>query len=127
MVFDSTPDDLRSSEATLNSTPGSLGRSSFEVTEAIETSGGETTLLSSSSTNGTNGGLLRSQDLQEAKEQLIVEMADTLSVSRPFAESLLRHNDWSREAVLENMRRDPIETCSRAGLQAPQDPPSFNG
>ena len=55
MVFDTTPDDLRSSEATLNSTSGSLGRSSFEVTEAIEAS--ETTLHSSS----TNEGLLRSQ------------------------------------------------------------------
>ena len=55
MVFDSTPDDLRSSEVTLNSTSGSLGRSSFEVAEAIET--GETNLHTSS----TNGGLLRSQ------------------------------------------------------------------
>ena len=51
MVFDSTPDDLRSSEITLNSTSGSLGRSSFEVTEAIETS----------EVCSTNGGLLRSQ------------------------------------------------------------------
>ena len=67
------------------------------------------------------------QDLQEAKEQLILEMADTLSVSRAFAESLLRHNDWSREAVMENMRLDPIETCIRAGLQAPLEPPTFTG
>ena len=65
--------------------------------------------------------------MQEAKEQLIGEMTDTLSVSRGFAESLLRHNDWSREAVLENMRRDPIETCSQAGLQVPLDQPPFTG
>ena len=65
--------------------------------------------------------------MQEAKEQLIVEMSDTLSVSRAFAESLLRHNDWSREAVMENMRRDPIETCSRAGLPPPLEQPNFTG
>ena len=47
--------NFRSSEATLNSTSGSLGRSSFEVTESIEA--GDTTLH----TNSTNGGLLRSQ------------------------------------------------------------------
>ena len=47
--------NFRSSEATLNSTSGSLGRSSFEVTESIEAS--DTTLH----TNSTNGGLLRSQ------------------------------------------------------------------
>lgn len=47
--------NFRKSEATLNSTSGSLGRSSFEVTESIEAS--DTTLH----TNSTNGGLLRSQ------------------------------------------------------------------
>ena len=47
--------NFRSSEATLNSTSGSLGRSSFEVAESIEAS--DTTLH----TNSTNGGLLRSQ------------------------------------------------------------------
>ena len=105
MVYNSaTPEDLRSSEATLSAS-GSLGRSSFEVTEEEE--------------QLTNNGLLRSQDLQEAKDQLIMDMSLTLSLPKLNAEAILCQNEWSKEAVLENWRRDPIETCSRAGIQPP--------
>ena len=111
MVFDQTPpEDARSSEATLSAS-GSLGRSSFEVTEADELSGGH---------NGSGSALLRSQDLQEAKDQLIMDMSLTLSLPKVNAEAILRQNEWSKEAVLENWRRDPIETCSMAGIQPPQ-------
>ena len=54
-----TPEDLRSSEATMSAS-GSLGHNSFEATE------------------DSHSGLLRTQDLQEAKDQIIVEVADTL-------------------------------------------------
>ena len=102
-VFNQTPEDIHS-EATLSAS-GSLGRSSFEVTEADEIS---------------NGPLLRSQDLQEAKDQLIIDMSLTLSLPKVNAEAILRQNEWSKEVVLENWRRDPIETCSMAGIQPPQ-------
>ena len=105
-VFNQTPEDIHS-EATLSAS-GSLGRSSFEVTEADEIS---------------NGPLLRSQDLQEAKDQLIIDMSLTLSLPKVNAEAILRQNEWSKEVVLENWRRDPIETCSMAGIQPPAQPP----
>lgn len=92
--------------------PSEAASTGFEV---VTTSAEESTTCATVASNG----LLRSQDLQEAKEQLIVEMADTLSVSMPNAESLLMVNDWSSKALLENIRRDPVETCSRAGLQGP--------
>ena len=112
-VFNQTPpEDARSSEATLSAS-GSLGRSSFEVTEADELSGH----------NGSGSALLRSQDLQEAKDQLIMDMSLTLSLPKVNAEAILRQNEWSKEAVLENWRRDPIETCSMAGIQPPAQPP----
>jgi ankyrin repeat/IBR domain-containing protein 1 len=100
MVFSATPDDMRSSEATLSAS-NSAGRSSFEATEEQDC------------------GLLRAQDLQEAKDQVIVDTADVLNLPLFSAESLLRTNEWSREVVLENWMRDPVETCSRAGVQPP--------
>ena len=59
-------------------------------------------------------GLLRSQDLQEAKDQLISDLADSLSMTRPCAETLLRQHEWSREAVLDGMRLEPSE--ARTGV-----------
>ena len=72
-----TPEDLRSSTEATMSASGSLGRNSFEgqlLTEA-----------------DSHSGLLRTQDLQEAKDQIIVEVADTLGVPLYNAETLLRH------------------------------------
>ena len=40
---------------------------------------------------------LRAQDLQEAKDQLLVETADMLHTPLFTAEALLRDNEWSRE------------------------------
>lgn len=106
MAFTSTPttNDDMTSDGDVTS-----DRSSFEVAAADE----EVVLLQS------NSGLLRSQDLQEAKEQIIVEMADTFDLPIFSAESLLKHNDWSREAVLESWQRDPVETFVHAGILQP--------
>ena len=93
-----TPEDLRSSEATMSAS-GSLGRNSFEATEDSHSS-----------------GLLRTQDLQEAKDQIIVEVADTLGVPLYSAENLLSQNFWSREAVLEKWR----EQQASSSQQPPQ-------
>ena len=40
---------------------------------------------------------LRTQDLQEAKDQLLVETADMLHTPLFTAEALLRDNEWSRD------------------------------
>ena len=96
-----TPEDLRSSEATMSAS-GSLGRNSFEATEDSHSS-----------------GLLRTQDLQEAKDQIIVEVADTLGVPLYSAENLLSQNFWSREAVLEKWR---AEQQAASTSQQPSQP-----
>ena len=44
---------------------------------------------------------LRTQDLQEAKDQLLVETADMLHTPLFTAEALLRDNEWSREVVFK--------------------------
>ena len=64
-----TPEDLRSSTEATMSASGSLGRNSFE---------GQ--LLTSDA--DSHSGLLRTQDLQEAKDQIIVEVADTLGTNK---------------------------------------------
>ena len=51
-----------------------------------------------------------------------MDMSLTLSLPKVNAEAILRQNEWSKEVVLENWRRDPIETCSMAGIQPPQPP-----
>lgn len=81
------------------SASGSLGRNSFEATE------------------DSHSGLLRTQDLQEAKDQIIVEVADTLGVPLYSAENLLSQNFWSREAVLEKWREQQQASSSQ---QPPQ-------
>lgn len=62
---------------------------------------------------------LRAQDLQEAKDQLLVETADMLHIPLFTAEALLRHSEWSRENLLEHWMQDPIQTCQLAGVQPP--------
>ncbi|XP_040570920.1 uncharacterized protein [Lepeophtheirus salmonis] len=68
---------------------------------------------------------LRAQDLQEAKDQLLVETADMLHIPLFTAEVLLRHSEWSRETLLDQWIRDPIATCHLAGVQPPSSS-SFN-
>ncbi|KAL1501925.1 hypothetical protein ABEB36_007156 [Hypothenemus hampei] len=62
---------------------------------------------------------LRSQDLQEAKDQLLVDTSDMLKIPLFTAEALLRDNEWSREILLEKWMKNPIECCEKAGVQAP--------
>lgn len=62
---------------------------------------------------------LRAQDLQEAKDQLLVETSDMLHVPLFTAEALLRDNEWSRETLLENWIKEPITCCERAGVHPP--------
>lgn len=62
---------------------------------------------------------LRSQDLQEAKDQLLVDTSDMLKIPLFTAEALLRDNEWSREVLLEKWMRDPVKCCQLAGVQAP--------
>ncbi|XP_022915198.1 ankyrin repeat and IBR domain-containing protein 1-like isoform X2 [Onthophagus taurus] len=70
---------------------------------------------------------LRSQDLQEAKDQLLVDTSDMLKIPLFTAEALLRNNEWSREVLLEKWMRDPIECCQLAGVQAPASVLHHNG
>ncbi|XP_066909118.1 ankyrin repeat and IBR domain-containing protein 1 [Halyomorpha halys] len=62
---------------------------------------------------------LRSQDLQEAKDQLLVETSDMLNIPLFTAEALLRDNEWSRELLLEKWMKDPRTCCQRAGVPFP--------
>ena len=78
---------------------------------------------SSSSLEDEVFGGLRAQDLQEAKEQLLVEISDLLHVPLFTAEALLRFTEWSRESLLDKwVREGPIVTCQMAGVQ----PPPYN-
>ncbi|XP_022243992.1 ankyrin repeat and IBR domain-containing protein 1-like isoform X2 [Limulus polyphemus] len=62
---------------------------------------------------------LRQQDLQEAKDQLLVETADMLHVPLFTAEALLRNYEWSRETLLEAWVSDPVACCQKSGVQPP--------
>ncbi|XP_050293473.1 ankyrin repeat and IBR domain-containing protein 1-like [Anthonomus grandis grandis] len=62
---------------------------------------------------------LRSQDLQEAKDQLLVDTSDMLKIPLFTAEALLRDNEWSRELLLEKWMKNPADCCEKAGVQAP--------
>ncbi|KAK6165782.1 hypothetical protein SNE40_022633 [Patella caerulea] len=62
---------------------------------------------------------LRAQDLQEAKDQLLVETADMLSVPLFTAEALLRNHEWSREALLEAWMTNPVDVCEKSGVMTP--------
>ncbi|GAB6029004.1 hypothetical protein CHUAL_004792 [Chamberlinius hualienensis] len=69
---------------------------------------------------------LRAQDLQEAKDQLLVETSDMLHVPLFTAEALLRDNEWSRETLLENWIKDPVECCEKAGVHPPSSALQFS-
>ncbi|KAI8496115.1 Ankyrin repeat and IBR domain-containing protein 1 [Branchiostoma belcheri] len=62
---------------------------------------------------------LRSQELQEAKDSLLIETADMLHVPLFTAEALLRNNEWSKEMLLEGWMRDPVACCEKAGVKPP--------
>ncbi|CAG5115366.1 unnamed protein product [Candidula unifasciata] len=62
---------------------------------------------------------LRPQDLQEAKDHLLVETADMLSVPLFTAEALLRNHEWSREMLLESWMNDPVACCEKCGVTPP--------
>lgn len=62
---------------------------------------------------------LRTQDLQEAKDQLLVETSDMLHIPLFTAEALLRDNEWSRESLLDKWMKDPVHCCQSAGVQPP--------
>ena len=62
---------------------------------------------------------LRAQDLQEAKDQLLVETADMLHVPLFTAEALLRNHEWSKETLLNAWIDDAEECCERSGVQLP--------
>ncbi|XP_064646454.1 ankyrin repeat and IBR domain-containing protein 1-like isoform X2 [Lineus longissimus] len=62
---------------------------------------------------------LRAQDLQEAKDQLLVETSDMLRVPLFTAEALLRNYEWSREQLLEAWMEDAIACCEKCGVTPP--------
>lgn len=103
------------SKMVFNSTPESL---------SVDSSGGKRTRNSSldaataDCSNEVYGGL-RAQDLQEAKDQLLVETADLLHVPLFTAEALLKHSEWSREILLDKWMEDPLITCKLAGVEPP--------
>ncbi|RWS04931.1 ankyrin repeat and IBR domain-containing protein 1-like protein [Dinothrombium tinctorium] len=66
---------------------------------------------------GCNG--LRPQDLQEAKDQLLVETSDMFHISLFSAEALLRNYEWSREALLEDWIQSPKLCFEKAGIPLP--------
>ncbi|XP_029828626.2 ankyrin repeat and IBR domain-containing protein 1 isoform X1 [Ixodes scapularis] len=67
------------------------------------------------SDKGSTG--LRPQDLQEAKDLLLVETSDMFHVPLFTAEALLRTHDWSQVALLEAWVQDPVGCCLGAGVQ----------
>ncbi|KAL4216921.1 Ankyrin repeat and IBR domain-containing protein 1 [Mactra antiquata] len=64
---------------------------------------------------------LRAQDLQEAKDQLLVETADMLSIPLFTAEALLRNHEWSREMLLDAWMSDPVACCEKSGVTPPSN------
>lgn len=66
---------------------------------------------------------LREQDLREAKDLLLVETADMLHIPLFTAEALLKHFEWSREALVEAWVRDPVGCCEKCGVRS--TPPSL--
>ncbi|KAI4467590.1 rbr family ring finger and ibr domain-containing [Holotrichia oblita] len=60
---------------------------------------------------------LRTEDLQEVKDQLIVDISDMLKIPLSSAEALLRNNDWSREVLLDKWMKNPVKCCQLAGVQ----------
>ncbi|GIX72467.1 ankyrin repeat and IBR domain-containing protein 1 [Caerostris extrusa] len=72
----------------------------------------------------TNG--LRAQDLQEAKDQLLVETSDMFHVPLFTAEVLLRNYEWSRQSLLDAWMKDPIACCKEVGISPPSSALNFS-
>jgi ankyrin repeat/IBR domain-containing protein 1 len=74
---------------------------------------------------------LKPQDLQEAKDQLLIETSNMLNVSLSSAEALLRSFEWSQEALIDSWYNDSNSCFTKAGLIVPThttpDKPSDNG
>ncbi|XP_022102326.1 ankyrin repeat and IBR domain-containing protein 1-like isoform X2 [Acanthaster planci] len=68
---------------------------------------------------------LRLQELQEAKDLVVVETADMLRVPLFTAEALLRNFEWSRESLLEAWIPNSKECCVRCGVKPPENLDSF--
>lgn len=64
---------------------------------------------------------LCAQDLQEAKDQMLVETADMLRVPLFTAEGLLRDHEWSKESLIEAWMADPVAACEKAGVTLPEN------
>lgn len=64
---------------------------------------------------------LCAQDLQEAKDQMLVETADMLRVPLFTAEGLLRNHEWSKESLIEAWMEDPVAACEKAGVTLPEN------
>lgn len=64
---------------------------------------------------------LCAQDLQEAKDLMLVETADMLRVPLFTAEGLLRNHEWSKEALIEAWMADPVSACKNAGVTLPDN------
>ncbi|XP_063955121.1 ankyrin repeat and IBR domain-containing protein 1-like [Lytechinus pictus] len=64
---------------------------------------------------------LKPQELQEAKDALVVETADMLRVPLFTAEALLRNYEWSREVLLEEWISNPKECCEKSGVKSPDE------
>lgn len=62
---------------------------------------------------------LRPQDLQESKDQLLVETSDMLHVPLFVAEALLRNHEWSRELLFEAWHENAAACCEKCGVVAP--------
>ncbi|XP_055938301.1 ankyrin repeat and IBR domain-containing protein 1-like [Argiope bruennichi] len=69
---------------------------------------------------------LRAQDLQEAKDQLLVETSDMFHVPLFTAEVLLRNYEWSRQNLLEAWMKDPVSCCKEAGISPPISAVNFS-
>ncbi|GFT96564.1 ankyrin repeat and IBR domain-containing protein 1 [Nephila pilipes] len=69
---------------------------------------------------------LRSQDLQEAKDQLLVETSDMFHVPLFTAEVLLRNYEWSRQSLLDSWIKDPIACCKEVGISPPSSALNFS-
>eukprot|EP00794_Sanderia_malayensis_P017423 gene17423-19167_t len=60
-------------------------------------------------------------NLQEAKDQLIIDISDMLQLPLFTAEALLHKHSWSKEKLLESwMTADPKTICENSGVQLPQ-------
>jgi ankyrin repeat/IBR domain-containing protein 1 len=62
---------------------------------------------------------LRTQDVQEVKDNLLVETSDMLGIPLFTAEALLRNHGWDKQALLDAWMEDAAATCEQAGVHPP--------